>query len=120
MILSRCEHVNSIKEVEPVGMSGQVEGQFIGLSEIPIGIKSLGQWACDKRSTVHLCEIWQVETYLYGVTTVHGIVDCITLYLLARHEGDLRIAIKRNGRMVYINLGEYDWFRSCQVGETET
>ena len=41
MIVRRCQHIDGVQEIEPVGMTGQVEGQFIGLGIVAIGIVAL-------------------------------------------------------------------------------
>ena len=81
MIVDRCKHINSIEEVEPVGVAGQVEGQFVGLGIVTVGIEPLGERTCNERTAVHLCETGQIETHFYRVATMHNIADGVALCL---------------------------------------
>ena len=101
-------------------MTRQVDGQFVGLRIVAIGIEALRQRTRHECAAVHLCIIGQIEAHLYRVTTVNRIADSIALRLLTRHQTDFLLTPKRDGRMTNKDLRKRDGFSTSQVRETET
>ena len=120
MVIGRCEHIDGIEEVEPVGVAGKVEGQLVGLGKIAIGIEALRQRTGNERAAVHLGVIGQIHAYIDGIATVHGIADGIALGLLSRLQRNAGSATKGYGGVTHKHLREGYRFGACKIGETET
>ena len=96
-------------------MARQVDGQFVGLGIVAIGIVALRQRTCHEGAAVHLGVVCQIETHLYRVATVNGITDRIALSLLARHQTDFLVTTEGDGRVTYKDFREGDGFRTSEV-----
>ena len=119
VILRRCQHIDGIQEVEPVGGAAQVKGQLVGLGIVTVSVIALGERAGHQRSTVHLGESGQIHAHLYRVATAHGIADGVTLRLRAGHQGDAHLTAEGDGGVADQHLAEHDGLRAREVGEAE-
>ena len=120
MVVSRCQHIDSVQEIEPVGTTRQVGWQRVGLGKVAVGKVSFRQRTSNQRPAVHLRIVSQIEAHYNGITTTHGIADGIALYLLAWHETDTWPSGKGNRRMTDKELRQGHRFRACKVGEPKT
>ena len=84
MVIGRCKYIDGIKEIEPVGMAGKVEGQLVGLGKIAIGIETFRQRTGDECAAIHLGEIGQIHAYIHGIATMNGVADSIALNFVTR------------------------------------
>ena len=119
MVLGRGQHVDGIEKVEPVGAPAQVQGQFVGLGKVAVGVVSFREWSGDEGSAVHLGVAFHVQADIDGVAPAYGIGYVVALLLLSGLQGDSLVAAKGDGHVAYEEFVDRDRLGTRQVGEPE-